>query len=137
MRRLRAFWNRLFGYDVFISYSSRNEAWAAAVEQLLKHGRYSVFRDHSGLTTGDHLERLLREVRRSTMLLVLVSDAAMQSDWVHRELLAHLERPKRGWRVAPVFLEDWYPRDLPERFWQLGQFHGVTLPTARLTPAAL
>ena len=137
MSRLREFWNRLFGYDVFISYSSVDEGWATAVEKLLKHGRYSVFRDHSGLTTGDHLERLLREVRRSTMLLVLVSDAAMKSDWVHREVQTHLERPKRRWRVAPVFLQDRYPRDLPERFRQLGDFHGVTLPTSRVTPAGL
>jgi hypothetical protein len=136
MRRLRELWNRLFGYDVFISYSSHDEAWAVAVEKLLKHGRYSVFRDEPGLTAGDHLERLLREVRRSTMLLVLVSGAAMQSDWVHRELRAHLERPKRRWRVTPVFLEKRYPGELPERFRVLGEFHGVSLPIADLLPAA-
>jgi hypothetical protein len=28
--------------------------------------------------------------------------------------------------VAPVFLEDRYRRDLPGRFWELGEFHGVT-----------
>src|ERR1043166_7810694 len=136
MRRLRELWNRLFGYDVFISYSSHDEAWAVAVEKLLKHGRYSVFRDEPGLAAGDHLERLLREVRRSTMLLVLVSGAAMQSDWVHRELQAHLERPKRRWRGTPVFLEKRYPGELPERFRVLGEFHGVSLPIADLLPAA-
>jgi hypothetical protein len=138
LAKVRELWNRLFGgHDVFISYSSRDEAWAVALEKLLKLGRYRVFRDDSSLQTGDHLDRILNEVRRSTMLFVLVSDAAVRSDWVHRELMAHLERPQRRWRVAPVFLDGRYPAELPERFKILGDFHGLRLPTEGVTPVEL
>jgi len=120
--------SRLFGYDVFVSYSSRDRPWAIAIEDLLTRGRYRVFRDDSQLKTGDHLDRLLNDVHRSTMLMVLVSENSMVSDWVFSELQAHLERPRDKWRVAPIFLDPRYPRELPEHFKTLGDFHGVMLP---------
>lgn len=79
---------------MFVSYSSRDREWAMAIEELLKRGRYRVFRDDSQLKTGDHLDRLLNEVRRSAMLMVFVSEISMASDWVFSELQAHLERPR-------------------------------------------
>ena len=118
----------MFGYDIFMSYSSKDRLWAIAIEKLLKLGRFRVFRDDTELHTGEHLDRLLNEARRSTMLMVLVSDHSMQSDWVYRELEAHVERPRKKWRIAPVFLDAKYPRELPERFKLLGDFHGVPLP---------
>jgi len=124
----RAVVNRLFGHDVFISYSSVDRAWAEAIERLLRLGRYRVYRDQSQLNTGEHLDRLLREVRRSTMLVVLVSANAMESEWVYREFNAHLERPRKQWRLAPVFLDSQYPRALPERFAALSDYLGVALP---------
>ena len=90
--------DRFFGYDAFISYAAEDRPLGIAVEKLLKLGRYRVFRDESGLDTGVPLEKLLAAVRRSTMLTVLVSEHSMKSDWVHRELQAHLERPRRKWR---------------------------------------
>lgn len=138
--QLRSWWpalrNRLFGHDIFISYASADKAWAEAIEKLLKTGRYRVFRDHSGLNTGEHLDRLLAEVRRSTMLVVLVSENSMKSDWVHRELRAYLERPSSQWRIGPVFMSAQYPSELPDRFRVLGDFHGVALPIATGEPGA-
>src|SRR5437763_15915114 len=72
--RSRTWRDRRFGYDIFVSYSARDNLWATNLEALLKFGRFRVFREHIELNTGDHLDRLLKEVRRSTMLLLLVSD---------------------------------------------------------------
>ena len=135
--RLTALWNRLFGNDIFISYSAHDRAAAEAIEKLLRLGRYRVFRDDSALNTGEHLGRLLAEVRRSTMLMLLVSEHSMASDWVHREFAAYLERPRTFWQLAPVFLDPRYPRNVPERFRELGDFHGVRLPTTAAVPQAL
>ncbi len=124
----------LSGNDIFLSYSSTDRRWAVALENLLQLGRYRVFRDDTKLRTGEHLDRLLNEVRRSTMLMVVVTDHSMASDWVHRELQAHLERPRNEWRIAPVFLHPKYPRELPEQFKILADFHGVKLPLATTSP---
>lgn len=139
---LASFWrklfNRLFGQDVFISYSARDRAWAEAIEKLLKIGKLKVFRDVSGIHAGDRLERLLEEVRRSTMLVVLVSDDAILSSWVKRELEAYCERPREHWRIAPVFLNSGYPRELASDFDVLREFLGVSIPQLVLKdPAAL
>jgi hypothetical protein len=108
--------DRLFGPDIFISYSRRDRDWAEAIEKLLKSGRYRVFRDQSELRVGEKITRLLNEVRRSTMLVLLVSEHSMASDWVHDELSAYLDRPVRRRRIAPVFIDPRYPAELPARF---------------------
>jgi hypothetical protein len=128
--------NHLFGRDVFISYSARDRAWAEAVEKLIKLGKLRAFRDATGIHAGDRLERLLDEVRRSTMLVVLVSDSSLQSEWVKRELEAYCERPREQWRIAPVFLNDRYPAGLPPDFEVLRQFLGVSIPLLALRDTA-
>src|SRR5215469_15673913 len=126
--------DRFFGYDAFISYAAEDRTLAIAVEKLLTLGRYRVFRDDSGLDTGVPLDRLLGAVRRSTMLTVLVSKHSMKSAWVHKELIAHLERPRKNWRIAPVFLDERYPDELPEQFRVLGEFSGIPLPVRITNP---
>src|SRR5579863_7454394 len=128
--------NHLFGRDVFISYSARDRAWAEAVEKLIKLGNLRAFRDATGIHAGDRLERLLDEVRRSTMLVVLVSDSSLQSEWVKRELEAYCERPREQWRIAPVFLNARYPAGLPPDFEVLRQFLGVSIPLLALRDTA-
>lgn len=118
----------LFGWDAFISYAREDEPWAHAVEKLLGLGRFRVYRDRTELALGGHLDMLLDAVRRSTMLVVLVSEHAVASDWVHQELQAHLARPRRRHRLVPVFLDPRYPASLPERFRALASYAGLTLP---------
>ena len=113
------------GNDIFISYSSIDRHCAERIEKVLIGGGYRVYRDETALKTAEHLDRLLDEVRRSTMLVVLVSANSMASDWVESELAAYLERPKSKWRIAPVFLDTRYPTELPEGFSILGEFRGV------------
>jgi hypothetical protein len=131
-----AAWRRLitwlFGYDIFLSYSATDVDWAIALETLLKN-RFRIYRDRSRLQSGQHLDALLKAVRRSTQLMVLVSDKSVQSDWVRRELDVHCERPRAQWNITPVFLHERYPEDLPEDLRILGQFHGVSLPRRRLS----
>ncbi len=115
----------LGGNDIFISYSSKDREQAERIERVLIGGGYRVYRDETALKTAEHLDRLLDEVRRSTMLVVLVSANSMASDWVESELAAYMERPKSKWRIAPVFLHTRYPKELPDGFSILGEFRGV------------
>jgi hypothetical protein len=131
---MRAFFDalrrKLAGNDIFISYSSKDRAQAELIEKLLRSGGYRVFRDDTALKTGDHLDRLLEEVRRSTMLMVLVTDNSVASDWVPREMETYCERPRKTWRIAPVFLDARYPAALPPEFAVLRDYKGVTGPFA-------
>src|SRR5271166_976366 len=89
---------RLFGQDVFISYASADKSWAEAIHHLLTSHGYRVFWDDQGVHSGDQLEKILEEVRRSTCLVVLVSASFSKSTWVPREIQTHLKRPRKRWR---------------------------------------
>src|SRR3954471_9813559 len=84
-------------YDVFISYSRTNSAFAAELERELKryrppHGitaeseRLRVFRDLSDYTGVDYFESIERHLRASSKLVVICSPEARASDYVDDEI---------------------------------------------------
>lgn len=76
-----------YEYDVFVSYSSADGAWAARLEQALAAAGLAVFRDKTRLAAGDKWDAGLREaINGSQHLVALWSDPAKNSDWVAREL---------------------------------------------------
>jgi hypothetical protein len=74
-------------WDVFISYSSSDAAWAERLEKDLTARGVSVFRDQARLTAGEKWDDALRdELADSQHLLLLWSnDHAGKSKWVGEE----------------------------------------------------
>jgi len=76
-----------YAYDVFISYSSADQAWASKLESDLKAaGVARVYRDQSRLLPGAKWEdEIMTKVRDSQHLVVLWSKNSAATDWVRRE----------------------------------------------------
>ena len=129
-------WRALFGYDIFISYSSRNSAYAAALEARLKKHGFRVFRDQTGSETGDRLEKLLRAARRSRMMIVIVTNDAIASPWVRAEMDAFLEAPGVR-RLAGIFFRSSLPQSLPEPFSALKTHRGIRSQIEDLDPPVI
>jgi hypothetical protein len=86
------------GEQIFISYSSADRAWASRLAQELRQRipeDYTVFFDAASLRAGDRWEQeLLDALKQSTHLVVLWSQQAKASAWVHREI-GHFEAATR------------------------------------------
>ena len=95
------FYRILFGYDVFISYSSHNAAYAEALEKGLSAFRFRVFRDATGIESSALLVGLLRIPRRSRAIIVLLTTDAVKSAWVAAEVVAHAGAPGTC-RIIPI-----------------------------------
>jgi hypothetical protein len=76
-----------YTYDVFVSYSRADAAWAAKLAADLTARGISVFFDQARITAGEAWEtRLAVSVQASRNLVVLWSDNAAASAWVRREM---------------------------------------------------
>jgi hypothetical protein len=74
-------------YDIFISYSSHDRAWARKLEADLTRLQVKCFFDQERLVKGETWEpRLINDLVNSRHFLVLWSEKARASDWVSQEL---------------------------------------------------
>lgn len=71
----------------FLSYSSRDAAFAGRLYRALTDAGVRVFWDRLDIVPGDYLEtQIVQAIRESKRLLVVLSAASMASDWVEREV---------------------------------------------------
>jgi hypothetical protein len=76
-----------YQYDVFISYTSADRAWALKLFYELKHKGIKTFIDKNRLEVGKPWESQLKEaVRSSRHLVALWSNNIKPESWVHKEL---------------------------------------------------
>lgn len=73
-------------HKVFISYSSKDTAFAAQLERLLHKTSVSGFLDQSDIAAGAGLSLIRDEINSASALLVLLSDDAVKSNWVLFEI---------------------------------------------------
>jgi hypothetical protein len=79
-------------YDIFISYASENKGWAEKLEADLLRNNRRVFRDQTRLEAGRKWETQLQQaLDDSQYLVVLWTNQAQGSNWVHKEM-ARFER---------------------------------------------
>src|SRR5271163_4263776 len=70
-------------YDVFISYSRKDEAQSVALQKCLETLKLRIFRDADGLTLARNVKDELPEALRSSkVVVVLWSSNAAASEWV-------------------------------------------------------
>jgi hypothetical protein len=73
-------------YDIFISYSSADRAWAEKLNTELTKRGLKIFLDTKRLTAGDEWEDQLKSaLNNSTHMIFLWSLNARNSDWVNKE----------------------------------------------------
>lgn len=93
--------DRVFGYDVFVSYAWKDgPRYPEGLARRLKAAGYKVFLDKFEYVAGDRLrDATRRRVRMSSMLVVVLRPAAVDSVWVLAEVREALDA-----RRKPVLL---------------------------------
>jgi glucokinase len=96
-------------FDVFLSYSSRDEATARLIHEHLSGKGYEVWLDRIEVVTGDDIvQKVFDGIRKSRYFAILLSNSSTQSTWVREELSAARIRELEEERVVviPLLYED-------------------------------
>lgn len=133
-RILEAAWERLFGPDIFITYTRRDgEAYAQALKAALER-HYLVFLDDSSIHGGQSIsDRIKREIRRSRLHLIVLTPHAADADeapWIFKEVDLHFSE-RRRFAMQTIFFPPNAPSHLPEKLRRLADHKGINeLPGA-------
>jgi hypothetical protein len=107
--------------SVFISYSHADSDFVDRLSLRLLNENVKVWRDEYKLSGGDSLTVRIRDaIEKASFLCVVVSDSALTSDWVKREIEAGLlrESATKGLVIVPLLLKDVpIPEALRDRLW--------------------
>jgi len=96
-------------YDVFLSYSTKDEARVEPLAERLRADGVRVWFDRFALEGGDHVYRTVQEgLAKSRHLALFLSPSAVASGWVEAESGAILYRDpsNRENRLIPILLAD-------------------------------
>lgn len=97
--------------DLFISYSTKDIAFAQQINSSLRQHNFSTWLDKAGMRGGTEWPaQLTQAIKNCKAVVVIISPNSMNSIWVKRELEF---ADKEGKRVIPikygeVVLPDWY-----------------------------
>lgn len=103
---MRIDWSPLFGYDVFISYKRGDgpigsSGYAKRLKERLSTIGYQCFLDDDDSPPGEALSPAVeRGIRRSRVMVVLCTSAALESSWVTKEV--GLFAKKRRGNIIPI-----------------------------------
>jgi hypothetical protein len=99
---------------VFISHATRDSDWARRlVDQLTAAGLHAWDSSTDLLPGSDFSREVSRALDRADLLVVLISPAAVKSDWVRREIQYALGTEKFQDRLIPVLVEPTAKEDVP------------------------
>lgn len=99
---------------VFISYSREDQAFVDRLSIELLNHNVKVWRDEYKLSAGDSLtQRIHSGIDQASFLCVVISDSALASEWVKKEIAAGLlrEQERSGFTIVPLLIE---PVSVPE-----------------------
>jgi TIR domain/Restriction endonuclease len=95
--------------QVFLSYASEDKASARIIADALRHRGVSTWLDESEILWGENLVAKIESAARSSdHILLLLSPAAVKSDFVYAEMNLALSRElkERAIRLIPILLAD-------------------------------
>jgi len=101
--------NAIEFYSCFISYSSKDDAFAAELHTNLQEQHVRCWKDSEDLKIGDRFqEEIERAIRIHDKLLLVLSENSITSSWVEREVQAAFEKEQRQGSTVlfPVRLDD-------------------------------
>lgn len=94
-------------YDIFISYSRRDEKSVRQVVNKLRECGFSVWFDQISMCPGDRIrESIFEAISKSTVVLIFLSQHSIQSRWVLNELDSAMmrEMQERKTLVVPIVI---------------------------------
>ncbi len=94
---LKRIWIFLFGYDIFLSYRrAESGPYVEALVKLLEERGLVCFIDHEETVGGVALAPALKTaLRRSRMLVAVLTPSVPRSDWIVKEIEAFLDKTNR------------------------------------------
>ena len=91
---------------VFISHTTKDDSFVRRLAATLEQHNITAWTDSHELTAGDKLhEQITTAIKSARYFLVVISQAAMASDWVRAEITFALEQAKirnDGFKVIPL-----------------------------------
>jgi uncharacterized protein YjbI with pentapeptide repeats len=98
----------LFIGRVFISYSHADSRFVDKLEEALCNEGTTVWRDVHDLVAGPLERQVFDAIRFNDVVLLVLSESSVKSDWVEAELEKALQREKKEGRdiLLPVALDD-------------------------------
>ena len=102
-------------WTIFLSHSSKDDDFTDWLSEKLKAANVTAWHDKFELLLGDSLiQRIGEGLRGSEFLIVIVSQAAIDSNWVHAELEPKLLQQIEGGYVTilPIALDDAQVEDI-------------------------
>jgi hypothetical protein len=112
---------------VFISYTRKDGEIAQRLVQQLKDAGFEAWDDREIMPGDNWAEKISQALKESQAMVVLISAAALNSEWVRREIEFALGTKKYSGKPIPVFIgrRDDIPKSkLP---WILRRLNGVEL----------
>lgn len=89
---------------IFISYSRQNLDLAMQIVKLLEESGRRVWIDQADIIAGERWENAILEgIQECALLIVIVSNVSIRSEWVTRETMMALDLEKP---VLPILIED-------------------------------
>ena len=122
-------WERFVGYDVFVSHARKDGAQLASqIAEQLRKQRRTAFQDTRGIEYAEKIDkRISQALKRSKILMVVLTDEAWKSEWVAFEISEFgTNRP-----IIPV-LVDPAPEGATEEALEISEavsYTHLTLPT--------
>jgi hypothetical protein len=109
--------------EVFISHSSGNIAEATAIAETIREHGVPVWFSGTNIMVGNNwLDEIGKALERCDWFMILLSNDAINSIWVKRELYYALIHNQYNDRILPVVIE---PCDYEKLSWVLGSFQMV------------
>jgi tetratricopeptide (TPR) repeat protein len=101
---------------IFLSHSSKDKAFADALVHALRQAGADVWYDEHNLGAGHLMREIMRELSARPVFVVLISKAALTSDWVHDECdWAYTKQHQQPERLlVPVVIEAYEPSDFDQ-----------------------
>ena len=98
----------LYVGGLFISYSRANDLFVDRIYERLKKEGIPVWLDRHDIVAGDLQKQISRAIRLNDIVLLVLSEAAIKSDWVESELDMAREREKAENRdvLCPISIDD-------------------------------
>jgi hypothetical protein len=98
-------------FDVFISYSHKDEPWASELAESLKAEGVQAWYDQAQIAPGDRIsDKIGDALRESRIVIQVVSPESLQSPWTFFELGAALGDNKI---IIPVLRDGVAPDQIP------------------------
>lgn len=101
---------------VFISYSHADAGLSDKLYQHLQEAGTSVWQDRHDMLAGDMNRQVLRELRRRDVVILILSEASVNSDWVEHELKEARKKEKEEGRdvLCPIAVDDTWKAKLDD-----------------------